>query len=97
MKKNIHSETKICTFSCATCGSKFNIDTTIKADTYGIDICSHCHPFYIGKTTNKQLRGKAEKMQPKFDIAKSNAAAKTTTKAKERKEPTDSRKSLDSL
>ncbi|MGL4948520.1 MAG: 50S ribosomal protein L31 [Mycoplasma sp.] len=94
--KDIHPKTSNCTFTCATCGAKFEIDTTIASDSYGIDICSKCHPFYIGKTTNKQLRGKAEKMQSKFDAGKANLTAKNDAKAKERKENANKR-SLESL
>ncbi|MGL4951549.1 MAG: 50S ribosomal protein L31 [Mycoplasma sp.] len=94
--KNIHPKTTNCNFTCATCASKFEIKTTIEADTYGIDICSKCHPFYIGKSSNKQLRGKAEKMQSKFEAGKANLGSKSEAKSKERKENAN-KKSLGSL
>lgn len=95
--KNIHPKTSVCTFTCATCESKFEIKTTIAAPTYGIDICSKCHPFYIGKTSGKSLRGKSEKLQAKFDAAKLAAANKAAKKEAPAKKTTNPRKSLDSL
>lgn len=95
--KAIHPKTTVCIFNCATCGNKFEIETTIAAKTYAIDICSKCHPFYIGKAANKHLRGTSEKLQAKFDTTKTKLTEKpTATKTKEAKVNT-SRKSLDSL
>lgn len=83
--KNIHPETKKCTFACSTCQAKFDIETTMKTENYGIDICSKCHPFYIGKTTNKQVGGRSEKLAAKFDAGKSNIDKKVAKPTKVRK------------
>lgn len=80
--KSIHPEIKKCTFLCATCGSQFDIKTTMKNDSYSIDICSKCHPFYVGKTSVSQLRGRSEKMSSKFETGKTNASSKTSKPAK---------------
>lgn len=96
--KAIHPKTTTCVFNCATCGSKFEIETTIAAKTYAIDICSKCHPFYIGKAANKHLRGTSEKLQAKFDTTKTKLTEKPANAAKTKETKTDtSRKSLDSL
>lgn len=83
--KNIHPETKKCTFTCSTCQTKFEIDTIMKSDSYGVDVCSQCHPFYIGKSTNKHVGGRSEKLAAKFDAGKTNVGKKATKAAKERK------------
>lgn len=63
-------QTQNCDFICASCGSNFNIKVMMNQPTYGIDVCSHCHPFYIGKTANVKLRGRSEKLSSKFDVGK---------------------------
>lgn len=87
--KTIHPKTKKCNFLCATCGANFEIDVIINSDNYGIDICSKCHPFYIGKTSKTQLRGRSEKLSSKFETGKSTIAAKpakSTEKVRKQKE-----------
>lgn len=74
--KDIHPEMKKCEFSCATCGTKFNIVTTMKSDNYSIDICSKCHPFYVGKANVSQLRGRSEKLSVKFEVGKNHTPNK---------------------
>lgn len=53
MKKEIHPKTHTVTFKCATCGSTFQIESTLKQDTVNLDVCSNCHPFY-GDNMSKQ-------------------------------------------
>lgn len=95
--KDIHPKMTKCAFTCVTCGNKFEIETTLNQETYSIDICSKCHPFYIGKATSKTLSGKAEKLESKFAAGKANLASpKQVKKTKERKSK-DNIKSLSSL
>lgn len=93
--KNIHPEIKKCSFSCATCGSKFEIETTMKSDSYSIDICSKCHPYYVGKANVSQLRGRSEKLSSKFETGKTHSSNKVTKDVKVKK--TKETKGLDSL
>lgn len=95
--KDIHPQINDCSFVCATCGSSFEIKTTMKAGEHAIDVCSKCHPFYIGKISNKQLRGKSEKLIAKFETAKSNAATPKKQDKKTREKKQRSVKTLDSL
>lgn len=88
--KDIHPEITKTIFECASCGNKFEIKTTLKEENHPIDVCSKCHPFYIGKVSNKQLRGRSEKLSSKFEKGKTNLATKVekpkkTRKAKENK------------
>ncbi len=99
--RDIHPKINICNFECASCGAKFEIQTTLKAGTHAIDVCSKCHPFYIGKLSNKQLRGRSEKLSQKFEQAKVNMSsskktvAKSTTSTRAKKEKVN--KGFDSL
>ncbi len=93
--KNIHPEIKNCSFTCATCGSKFDIKTTMKNDSYSIDICSKCHPFYVGKANVSQLRGRSEKMSSKFEAGKKHNDTKQVKEVKVKS--TRQTKGLDSL
>ncbi len=70
-----------CTYTCASCGSKFEILST-KTNPITVDVCSGCHPFYVGNTSNTTLRGRVEKLANKF------AAAKSTDTKKEAKKET---------
>ncbi len=98
--RDIHPKINKCSFECASCGAKFEIQTTLKAGSHAIDVCSKCHPFYIGKLSNKQLRGRSEKLSQKFEQAKANMTAtkatnKTTTSSRVKKQKAN--KGLDSL
>ncbi len=83
--KNIHPTMTDTSFECASCGSKFQIKTTLKEDKHPIDVCSKCHPFYIGKVANKQLRGRSEKLSSKFEAGKMNMNTKNVKTQKVRK------------
>ena len=83
--KDIHPTISNTIFECASCGNKFEIKTTLKEDKHPIDVCSKCHPFYIGKVSNKQLRGKSEKLSSKFETGKTNLTSKPQKTQKTRK------------
>ncbi len=83
--KKIHTESQTCTFLCGSCSNSFIIETTLKDSNYSVDVCSKCHPFYIGKTSGKSLSGKSEKLQKKFEIGKERISAKVEKTKKVRK------------
>lgn len=70
MKKNIHPESTETVFTCTSCNAKFAIASTVKASEMAIDICSQCHPFYIGSTAQQSVKGRAEKLSSKFATGK---------------------------
>ncbi|WP_033159923.1 50S ribosomal protein L31 [Mycoplasmoides alvi] len=70
MKKGIHLESTKTIFTCASCNSKFDITSTLSATEVTIDICSKCHPFYIGSTSQQTIKGRAEKLSSKFATGK---------------------------
>ena len=63
MKKDIHPEYKEITVTCV-CGNTFQ--TRSAGSDVQADICSACHPFYIGKQKYVDTAGRVEKFQRKF-------------------------------
>lgn len=99
MNKNIQPKVHEVTYKCASCGAEYKIMSTIKQDFVSLDVCSHCHPFYIGKSLNQKAKGRAEKLSEKFDAGKKNMAAKPISVTQKSKKASNSKviKSLDDL
>lgn len=76
MNKNIQPKVHPVKYRCASCGAEYTIMSTIKQDNVSIDVCSNCHPFYIGKAVNQKAKGRAEKLSAKFDAGMKNINAK---------------------
>ncbi|AEW45954.1 50S ribosomal protein L31 [Mycoplasma haemocanis str. Illinois] len=70
MGKELPFKPAIVTFSCTSCGKKYEILSAHKESTVNIDICSNCHPFYLGQTNLSRSLGPAEKLKSKFDAGK---------------------------
>lgn len=79
MKKEIHPKSKLTTFKCATCGASYQIMSTCKSDVISIDVCSNCHPIFVGKVTDNTVKGRAEKLAKKF-VVQTKPTTKTTKK-----------------
>lgn len=94
MKKEIHPKSKLTTFKCATCGASYQIMSTCKSDVISIDVCSNCHPIFVGKVTDNTVKGRAEKLAKKFVVQ-----AKPTTKTTKKRQRSNKSKtiSLDKL
>lgn len=78
MKTDIHpkyyGEAKA---TCA-CGAIFSVGSTV--ESFAVEICSQCHPFYTGKENLLDAAGRVDRFK------KRAAASKTkTTKAKAKK------------
>ena len=67
MKEKIHPVSKLTTFKCATCGAEYKIMSTCKADVVSIDVCANCHPVFVGKSVETNVKGRAEKLASKFE------------------------------
>ena len=72
MQKDIHPkyfpEAKV---TCA-CGKTYSVGST--KETFEVEICSACHPFYTGTEKTLDTAGRVEKFRAR------KAAAKTPTK-----------------
>ncbi len=93
MKTDIHpTYNSKATVKCA-CGATFTVGST--KDALDIEVCSTCHPFYVGDDSKKILAGRLEKFKNRQatvtaarDAAKATAtkrAAKKVTKVEEDK------------
>ena len=76
MNKKIQPKVHEVTYKCASCGAEYKIRSTLNVDTMSIDVCSNCHPFYIGKTQNQKVKGRAEKLSAKFAAGKKTLESK---------------------
>lgn len=65
MKKNIHPNQKTTKFVCA-CGNVIEATSTREEETFPIEVCSECHPFYTGKQNLGSRKGQVEKFNKKF-------------------------------
>ena len=82
MKKSIQPKLHEVTFKCASCGSEYVVESTLKQDLVSIDVCSNCHPFYKGGNTSQKIKGRAEKLSSKFNAGKENLNKKPTKSSK---------------
>jgi large subunit ribosomal protein L31 len=71
MKKDIHPEYTEVVFSCS-CGNKFTGRSTLAEDTFNIEVCSKCHPFYTGKQKLVDTGGRVEKFNKRYARSSKN-------------------------
>lgn len=66
MKQDTHPEYHEVEASCV-CGATFLIGTT-KKDPIRVEVCSNCHPFYLGTGRNAVLdvEGRIDKFRSKY-------------------------------
>lgn len=74
-----HPKAKV---KCA-CGATFEFGST--AESYSVDICSKCHPFYTGKQKLVDTAGRVDKFvarQKAFEVRQAEDKARASTKKK---------------
>lgn len=96
MQKDIQPKLSECKYTCASCGTTYDILST-KGGNVSIDVCSKCHPFYVGAQTNTSLRGRAEKLSSKFDAGKAYANKKQPAKKAASNQQSQVKRGLESL
>lgn len=65
--KAIHPEMKDATVTCS-CGETFTVKST--KDKINVEVCSKCHPFYVGKKAQVKHDGAIDKFNKKFGFDK---------------------------
>lgn len=65
MKQSIHPEYHEVDVEC-TCGEKFKTGTTKKGDSFKIEICNKCHPFFTGTQKLVDSGGRVEKFNKRY-------------------------------
>ena len=69
MKTGIHPTYQTITITCA-CGNTFQSGSTLK-DNLRVEICSHCHPLYTGKSNLIDTAGRVDRFQARQQKAQS--------------------------
>ena len=86
MKVDIHPKYYQATVKCA-CGNTFTVGSTM--EKLDIEVCSSCHPFYVGDDSKKILAGRLEKFKSRQATAasKREEVKATATKRAAKKTP----------
>lgn len=66
MQADIHPKNYTVTIFKCSCGNEFSTRSCVEGETRRIDICSHCHPFYTGKTKLMDTAGRIDKFKQKY-------------------------------
>ncbi|MGC9337910.1 MAG: 50S ribosomal protein L31 [Candidatus Cloacimonadia bacterium] len=74
MKKDIHPKYQKCIVKCA-CGNTFETRSTLPE--IHVEICSKCHPFYVGKKKLVDSAGRIEKFKRKYSKVAPNKKGDT--------------------
>lgn len=85
MKTSTHPVTKIVEARCVSCSNTFETKTTKVNKELALDICSMCHPFYVGDTGTAKVAGRVERFNTKVSSVtgptKKSAVKKSNKKA----------------
>ena len=67
MKTAIHPQYNEINVACS-CGSTFKTRSTMSKDSFHVEVCSSCHPFYTGKQKIVDTAGRVEKFRQKYGL-----------------------------
>ena len=65
MKSGIHPEYTDLKVTCS-CGNAFVTKSTMRKESFHVEVCSECHPFYTGKQNVVDTAGRIDKFKQKF-------------------------------
>jgi len=65
MKQGIHPNYHEINVTCS-CGNKFVTKSALEKDSFNIEVCSLCHPFYTGKQRIMDSAGRVERFNARF-------------------------------
>jgi large subunit ribosomal protein L31 len=68
MKHGIHPDTTVGTVTCATCGTEFELRSTVGDLT--VDTCSQCHPAYTGRAAKVTGGSRIERFERRLERAR---------------------------
>ena len=83
MKKDIHPTTQVAAFTCNSCNAKFSVISTL--ESFDVEVCSQCHPFYTGEQRIMDTAGRADKFSKRMAKAAELQAAGLGKKKKKAK------------
>ena len=65
MKQGIHPNYHEINVTCS-CGNKFVTKSAMEKDSFNVEVCSLCHPFYTGTQKIVDTTGRVDKFNNKF-------------------------------
>ena len=65
MKQGIHPNYHEINVTCS-CGNKFVTKYAMEKDSFNVEVCSLCHPFYTGTQKIVDTTGRVDKFNNKF-------------------------------
>lgn len=65
MKQGIHPNYHEITVNCS-CGNQFVTKSAMEKDSFNVEVCSLCHPFYTGQQKIVDTTGRVDKFNNKF-------------------------------
>ena len=65
MKQGIHPNYHEINVTCS-CGNKFVTKSAMEKDSFNVEVCSLCHPFYTGTQNIVDTSGRVDKFKNKF-------------------------------
>ncbi|MBR6877586.1 MAG: 50S ribosomal protein L31 [Neisseriaceae bacterium] len=65
MKQDTHPDYHDVAVTCS-CGNTFTTRSTMEKESFSIEVCSECHPFYTGKQKIVDTAGRVDKFNQKY-------------------------------
>ena len=65
MKADIHPNYKEIQVNCS-CGNAFTTRSTMNKESFHVEVCSACHPFYTGKQKVMDTAGRIDKFRQRY-------------------------------
>lgn len=84
MKKDIHPTSQVVKATCNSCKNSFDVHSTI--DSFEVEVCSKCHPFYTGDQRIMDTAGRADKFRKRMEKAAAIQSDKPAKKASQKEE-----------
>lgn len=65
MQQGIHPNYHEITVNCS-CGNQFTTKSAMEKESFNVEVCSLCHPFYTGQQKIVDTTGRVDKFTQKF-------------------------------
>ena len=79
MKADIHPNYKPVNVIC-NCGNEFSVASTMRAETFKVDVCNKCHPFYTGKNKVLDTEGRVDQFMRRYGAASTSEESSEDSK-----------------
>ncbi len=65
MQEKIHPEYKQAKVACS-CGNTFEVGTTLGQESFHIEVCNKCHPYYTGSQKIVDTQGRVDTFKNRY-------------------------------